>query len=121
MKTKRLRNIWDGMRRRCANQKHTAYRHYGGRGIGVCPAWESFDAFRDWAQANGYSDDLSIDRIDNNGNYEPGNCRWATAKQQQRNTRRNVVLHHDGVSLCRKAWVEKTGIPHNTIRDRIAR
>lgn len=109
------------MRQRCVNKKHPSYRIYGGRGISVHPSWQVFEPFRDWAIENGYADDLSIDRIDNNGSYGPDNCRWATVKEQQRNKRNNVVIQHDGVSLCRKEWAEKTGIPHTTIRARIAR
>ena len=76
------------MKGRCNRPTATSYKYYGGRGISVCEEWENdFAAFRDWALANGYQEGLSIDRIDVNGNYCPGNCRWITMAEQQRNKR----------------------------------
>ena len=85
---KRLYNIWMGMKQRCYNQNESAYKYYGEQGITVYNVWkDSYIAFKEWSLANGYTDDLSIDRIDINGNYEPDNCRWTTNEVQARNTR----------------------------------
>ena len=84
----RLYRIWNCMHNRCYRKSYHAFKHYGGRGIVVCDEWlHDFQAFYDWAIANGYKDDLSIDRIDPNKNYSPDNCRWATMAEQNKNKR----------------------------------
>lgn len=85
---KRVYNIWRLMLYRCDNPKHISYKYYGGRGITVCDEWrQNFEAFHDWAISNGYRDDLTLDRINTDGNYEPSNCRWTTMKVQASNRR----------------------------------
>ena len=83
----KLYMVWDSMRSRCFTVSNKDYESYGGRGITVCNEWNDFSAFREWALTNGYKEGLSIDRIDNDGNYEPSNCRWATAHEQRINQR----------------------------------
>ena len=88
----RINRIYWGMKARCYNKNYHKYPNYGARGIKICDEWKNdFMAFYNWAINNGYADNLSIDRINNDGNYEPSNCRWATAKQQANNTRKTKI------------------------------
>ena len=87
MRNTRLYNIWRAMRQRCNNPQNNRYSVYGGRGISVCEEWEVFENFYKWSMENGYKEDLTIDRKNTDGNYEPSNCRWATIKEQNRNKR----------------------------------
>lgn len=92
MANSRLYRIWKAMKTRCSNPNPESWKNYGGRGIRVCSEWQnSFENFRDWSLANGYSENLTIDREDNDGNYEPGNCRWITRKRQCRNKTNNKM------------------------------
>lgn len=115
----RLYNIWLGVRTRCYNKKNAMYKHYGGRGVKMCHEWDSYMCFKEWALSNGYSDNLSLDRIDVNGNYEPSNCRWATQKEQMRNTRKNHFLTFRGETKTMVEWSEITGIKYHTLKNRI--
>ncbi len=117
----RLYAIWTFMRRRCNNENRSGFKYYGGRGIRVCAEWDTFEAFRDWALANGYKQGLSIDRIDNDGDYEPGNCRWATSKEQSRNRRNNVHIVINGITRTIVEWAEVVGIKYDTLRARVER
>ena len=113
-KTK-LHRIWSAMRERCGDVHNKRYANYGGRGIKVCDEWQDYRTFSKWAKANGYTEGLTIDRIDFNGNYEPENCRWATRKMQNRNYSRNHFITYNGKTQCAQDWAEETGIKAVTI------
>jgi len=112
----RIYNIWRSMRQRCSNPNTNRYSCYGGRGIKVCEEWENFSNFYEWAMRNGYEDDLTIDRIDVNGNYEPSNCKWATQKEQQRNRRNTLHITAMGITLTVAEWGEKLNTCSANIR-----
>lgn len=119
-KKTRLYNIWHGMRLRCNNPNSPSYKDYGGRGITVCEEWnKSFVNFQCWAYKNGYSDKLSLDRIDVNGNYLPQNCRWATAQQQANNTRNNHFIVFNGEKHTLMEWSRVLNINYAALQNRI--
>lgn len=108
---------WRSMRSRCLDKGSHSYPEYGGRGISICQRWESFAAFlEDMGERPA---GMSIDRIDVNGNYEPSNCRWATASLQSANTRRALVYEFEGVSLPLIDWAKRLGIDYQTLKTRI--
>lgn len=116
----RLYRTWQNMRNRCNDPGNKEYQHYGGRGISVCDEWnESFDSFYEWAMSNGYQDDLTIDRIDVNGNYCPENCRWATLHDQSRNRTNNRVIEYQGRKMILADWAKEMGINASVIRHRL--
>lgn len=116
----RLHRIWGSMRQRCNNPNAQGFEIYGGRGIKVCDEWNnSFEAFRDWALSNGYSDKLTIDRIDANGNYCPENCRWDTMKTQQNNRRNNRKIIYEGKEYTLSKLAEKLNLSSPTLHWRI--
>ena len=113
---------WRKIKHRCTNANNDRWGDYGGRGITVCSEWaESFEAFRDWALANGYRDDLTIDRKDVNGNYEPGNCRWITNQEQQHNRRNNHNITYNGETHTITEWARIYGLSENGLVHRINR
>lgn len=115
----RLYKIYAKMKERCYDPNYPQRHLYGGRGIKICPEWlKSFENFRDWALKNGYADDLSIDRIDPDKDYEPSNCRWADVYQQANNKRNNVRLTYMGETLTLPEWARKLNLPYSTLADR---
>ncbi len=121
-KKTRLHSIWSGMKDRCYRKGHPAYYRYGGRGIYVCDEWKNdFLSFKSWALSNGYSDSLTIDRIDNEKGYSPENCRWVDMKTQCNNTGRNHYLTLNGETKTMTEWSRETGIGYSAIKSRLKR
>lgn len=120
MSRTRLYNIYRSIIKRCELKSSKDFPRYGGRGITVFDGWkESFEAFRDWALSHGYRDDLTIDRIDVNGNYEPSNCRWVSSKQQAQNRRNNRLITFKGETLCLTEWARRLNCSHETLHSRL--
>lgn len=115
----RLYRIYRHMLGRCNNKNDIRYDFYGGRGISVCEEWSSFEAFSEWALANGYRDDLSIDRIDVNGNYSPTNCRWSTPDEQANNKTSTHYVEYRGETKSIAEWAAEYDIPYKKLHKRI--
>lgn len=116
----RLCNIWYKIKSRCSDPNNDVYHHYGGRGITICEEWRNdFRTFYEWAMKNGYADNLTIDRIDVNGNYCPENCRWVEFKEQMNNTRRNRFLTFKGETKTVAQWSEELSIKPATLYTRL--
>ena len=120
-RNKRLYKSWNSMIQRCDNKKNPHYKDYGGRGICVLKEWYNPSVFEKWAIKNGYKDDLTIDRINVNGNYCPENCRWVTQQEQCKNKRNNRFITIDGVTKCLKDWIDFFKISKNCFRHRISK
>ena len=116
----RLYAIYGGMKQRCHNPLNDDYKYYGGRGIEVCDEWkDDFLNFYNWALENGYKYSLTIDRIENDGDYSPENCQWVSRKFQSRNQSTNNVIEIDGESKCLAEWCEVIGISIATVKWRV--
>lgn len=119
MRNSRAFAAWAHIKQRCGNPKDAAYERYGGRGISVCERWYKFENFLE--DMGHPPKGLTIDRIDNNGNYEPGNCRWATYKEQANNKGNNRVICFNGQSKTLMQWCEHLKISNETLRERLSR
>ena len=118
----RLYEIWSNMKKRCYYPKYNEYERYGGRGITVCKEWENdFSNFYNWAIRSGYSEKLSIDRIDNDKGYSPENCRWVTSKTQCRNKSNNLLVSYQGETKTLIEWSEEKNISYKKLNARYKR
>ena len=121
----RLYRIYHGIKARCYNQNERGYKYYGARGIKMCAEWldpqNGFDVFADWAFANGYSDSLSIERVNVNGDYEPDNCKWIAKVEQAKNKRSTIWVDYNGqhIQLCELC--KQKGLKYDTIHNRLFR
>lgn len=116
----RLYSIWPGIKARCNNPNKKCYKNYGGRGIKVCDEWEKdYKAFHDWAIANGYTDDLTIERIDVNKGYSPDNCMWITIREQSRNKRNSRWISVNGETKLIGEWEKELGLSQGAIGKRL--
>lgn len=119
-KQERLYGIWKGIKVRTHNTHHKDYKYCGAKGITICDEWDkSYEAFKEWALNNGYRDDLTIDRIDNSGNYCPENCRWADLYTQANNKSNNHLITYNGKTQNMTQWAKETGVRRELIKDRL--
>lgn len=120
MSKSRLYQEWAGIKARCVYKSRTTYNHYGARGIKMCDEWvNSFEAFRDWAFENGYSDNLTIERIDVNGDYCPKNCKWIPFAEQARNRRSCIMVTHNGKTQNLSDWCAELNLDYKRVNNRI--
>ena len=130
----RLSHIYNCIKDRCYNSHNSSFKNYGGRGITVCEEWlnkehykgshnatKGFMAFKEWALANGYQDNLTIDRIDNNKGYSPENCRWVTNKVQSNNRRSNHFITYEGITKTIAEWADYLKVNQATLYQRLCR
>lgn len=116
----RLYGIWKGIKVRTHNTHHKDYKYCGAKGITICDEWDkSYEAFKEWALNNGYRDDLTIDRIDNSGNYCPENCRWADLYTQANNKSNNHLITYNGKTQNMTQWAREIGVRRELIKDRL--
>ena len=113
--------IWADAKSRCRCPSCRAYKNYGGRGIQFSEEWDQYENFKAWALENGYRDDLTLDRIDNEKGYEPNNCRWATWKEQANNTRRCRIIEYNGKRQSVSMWASELQIPYTTLAHKLNR
>ena len=112
----RLYRIYYNMKSRCYNESVPCYQYYGGKGVSVCKEWlDSFDSFRTWALSNGYSEQLTLDRIDVHGDYSPSNCRWIPMEAQAKNKSRTISVVIDGREIQLHQLSDETGISYSTL------
>lgn len=122
LKGTRIYRIYKHMINRCYRENDPAYKDYGGRGITVCKAWrDDIVDFYKWAVKNGYADNLTLDRTDNNKGYSPKNCRWVDVKTQANNRRSNIMITHDGRTQNLTAWCNELGLNYGSVVSRINR
>lgn len=115
MHNTRIYRIWNGMKNRCYNSKRKDFYKYRGRGITVCDEWKEFIPFYEWAELNGYTEELTLERIDVNGNYEPDNCTWVTPIKQANNKTTTPYVEYDNELITLKQLSEITGINYQTL------
>jgi len=113
--------VWAAILTRCENPNHKQYKDYGGRGIKVCDEWHDAQVFIDWALANNWRKSLTLDRVNNDGNYEPSNCHWVTRKENNRNKRSNRLITFDGKTQTMAEWAEELNISYHALKHRISR